>query len=273
MKSTPQLLQYQAERGQLLDALLDLLQHDPAVRAAWLFGSMGRGDEDALSDLDLWVVVEDGQFPAILADPRAWAARVGQPVLWLEVPQNAPQGGAYGMTCYPGAVAPLIVDWYWQPCGLAHIPGEVRLLFERAAAGQADGEKRLERRDSPPHFGEGQPLAPAKPPLLHTLSFFWLMLMITAKYAAREPFAPRLDLLPYLLGPLAEAHQILGLDSEPVGEDTPSPGEKIRLLRCLSGRMSACMAALARLGEEVPTPVEPEARRYLDLIASLLPEG
>ncbi len=30
----------------------DLLKRDPGVRAAWLWGSHGRGDGDALSDIE-----------------------------------------------------------------------------------------------------------------------------------------------------------------------------------------------------------------------------
>ena len=44
-----------AERDALLARAVERLQADARVGAAWLFGSLGRGEEDALSDLDLWV--------------------------------------------------------------------------------------------------------------------------------------------------------------------------------------------------------------------------
>jgi hypothetical protein len=37
---------YGAERDHLLHRITDLLRDDPCVAAAWLFGSLGRGDAD-----------------------------------------------------------------------------------------------------------------------------------------------------------------------------------------------------------------------------------
>src|SRR4051812_13184180 len=45
---------YRAERDTLLRRVQQALERDPRVAAAWLFGSLGRGSEDALSDLDLF---------------------------------------------------------------------------------------------------------------------------------------------------------------------------------------------------------------------------
>ena len=92
---------------------------------------MGRGDEDELSDLDLWVILNNVDIECIIARPPKYTSQIGNPVLSLEAPQNAPQGGAYLMTCYDAPIAPHIVDWYWQPQSLAYIPGQVRLLFDK----------------------------------------------------------------------------------------------------------------------------------------------
>ena len=58
MKSAALLDHYLHERTLLLKTISEFLARYPRVKAAWLFGSMGRGDEDALSDIDLWVIVD-----------------------------------------------------------------------------------------------------------------------------------------------------------------------------------------------------------------------
>ncbi len=49
------LLTYEAERAALLQAIVRHACADARVVAAWLFGSLGRSDGDALSDLDVWL--------------------------------------------------------------------------------------------------------------------------------------------------------------------------------------------------------------------------
>ena len=112
MKSITLLDDYLEERNQLLRTITNLLERDPIVKAAWLAGSFGRGGEDALSDFDLWVIVDDDQFHKIITQPHQYTSKIGNPVLFLEAPQNAPEGGAYLMTCYDAPVAPHIIDWY-----------------------------------------------------------------------------------------------------------------------------------------------------------------
>ncbi len=49
------LLTYEAERAALLETIVQHARADARVVAGWLFGSLGRGDGDALSDLDVWL--------------------------------------------------------------------------------------------------------------------------------------------------------------------------------------------------------------------------
>src|SRR5437868_5689604 len=103
-----------AERAALLQRAIALLKADERVCAAWLFGSLGRGDADDLSDLDLWVVVEDEHIEEIVAARRDYVARLAEPLLMEEAPQNAPAGGGYLLALYGGDGGPHQVDWYWQ---------------------------------------------------------------------------------------------------------------------------------------------------------------
>jgi len=59
---------HSAERDILLQRAQAVLAQDSRVSAAWLFGSLGRGDADELSDLDLFIIVADEQHEAIVAD-------------------------------------------------------------------------------------------------------------------------------------------------------------------------------------------------------------
>ena len=252
---------YREERSQLLRTISEKLEKDPTVKAAWLFGSLGRGDEDALSDLDLWVVVDDAHIDPIRADPRQVTSQMGHPILFLEAPQNAPFAGAYLMTCYDAPVAPHIVDWYWQPQSHAFIPAQVRLLFDRAD---------LPHNDQPIRLADPPPDNEIVERPMHIISFFWMMLMINAKRAWRDPLAPEMALLPYLIDPMTKIQQILS-QSDPLRIDNlpphSLPGEKIQLLYTLANQMREWMAALVERGEQVPDLIAPGAYRYLEFVS------
>ncbi|MEX2032526.1 MAG: nucleotidyltransferase domain-containing protein, partial [Dehalococcoidia bacterium] len=48
----------------------ELVEADGRVRAAWLQGSFARGDQDAWSDVDFYVAVEDEAFEEFARDMR-----------------------------------------------------------------------------------------------------------------------------------------------------------------------------------------------------------
>jgi hypothetical protein len=258
---------YLEERNQLLKNISGLLERDPRVKAAWLWGSLGRGDGDALSDIDLWIILDDDQIENVISQLRQYTWQVGNPVLFLEAPQNAPEGGAYLMTCYDAPVAPHIVDWYWQPKSLAFIPGQVRLLFDRAG---------LVHQDRPVQFPGRPARKETEERPIHFISFFWMMLMITAKQAFRSPWAEEMELIPLLVEPLAKTQQFLRQERILLSEEIPPhqrPGEKVQLLYKLADQMSELVETIAGQGEEVPGSITPGAYRYLKLIDRLIQEG
>ena len=102
------------ERDALLRGIVDSLQRDERIATAWLWGSLGRGDGDALSDIDLWVVLADEAFPAVFADLPAFVAQVAPPLLTRDEPHNAPPGGAYQTVVYDGETGAHLTDWYFQ---------------------------------------------------------------------------------------------------------------------------------------------------------------
>lgn len=108
------------ERDALLARMYDVLAADHRVRASWIEGSVGRGEDDGFSDLDVGVVIADHDVPllagppdrpmtytALTSSPRArFAAAVTEPLLVMEAPHNAPQGGAFLSTFVSGSQGP-----------------------------------------------------------------------------------------------------------------------------------------------------------------------
>ena len=252
------------ERDELLRRAHHLLEADDRVEAAWLFGSLGRGTADGLSDLDLFVVVRDEGVAQIDALARAHVDGLGTPLLLLDAPQNAPSQGIYFMALYEGEAGPHQVDWYWQPRSAARLPTETRLLFERTP---------LPRQDTPTLFAYQS--VPEWPPLKgaeEAVNFFWVMLLITAKYIARSPHERGMGLFTYATDTLRSVEEFVGestpLDLDRVDE-VVDPVEKIAHLRRLAEQMTRKLPRLAEMGGKVPTGIVSSAHRYLEFIERL----
>lgn len=252
---------YRAEGDALLDRLTQLLEQDDRVLAAWLFGSHGQGNADDLSDLDLMAVVADEHIAALVAGHREYADRVGKPALVLEAPQNAPEGGGYLQILYEGPLGPHQVDWYWQPQSTAAIPSDAQSLFDRAGLPRQSGPTVFTARPGV-HADVDRPM--------HFIGFFWSMLLVAAKYAARSPDAESMELLPYVLPSLNQARAYLGSTQPPLSvDDLPlhrAPPAKLAVLRRLADDMRGPMAQIAARGEPVPTEIAASTYRYFDLI-------
>ncbi|MGH9102737.1 MAG: nucleotidyltransferase domain-containing protein [Acidimicrobiales bacterium] len=86
---------------------------DPAVSATGLVGSLGRGDADDWSDVDLLIVVPDSQV-----DHYADATQLpgSEQAMWsIDARHIAPRGaGTVGVRCIIDGL-PLNVDWYAYP--------------------------------------------------------------------------------------------------------------------------------------------------------------
>lgn len=262
MHKTLHLAHYAAERDELLLRIQAHLHSEPCVTAAWLWGSHGRGDADAWSDLDLWIVVADDALAAIRADPQAFVAPIGDPLLVVDAPQNAPHAGAYLLTVYAGRTGPQQVDWYWQAHAAAYAPPDAHLLVARAP---------LARHDGAPSFpGAPSPQRTAAEELAHNVHFFWAMLLIAAKYIARLPEAPEvllLDLVQAALGKVDERLGVAHAMHDDQGEVVATPAQKLAVLRGLARQMADRMPMAAAQGAAIPGPeIIVQFERYLALI-------
>lgn len=120
---------YRASRDALLQHILAVLSADERFVAAWLTGSLARGEEDDLSDLDLSVVVADPfseQFcscsPVAVtcntsSERQALYERFGPPLVLREDRSWLGEGSCFNHVSYRETA--LVVDWvfisilYW----------------------------------------------------------------------------------------------------------------------------------------------------------------
>lgn len=247
------------ERDALLRRITTGLKNDPRVAAAWLFGSLGRGDQDALSDLDLFLIVAEEHSEAIQASIREFVAPFGELLLVVEAPQNAPQGGAYLMALYAGQTGPHQVDWYWQAQSRAKVPTQTAVLFDRVGLPRDTKSTTFDAMNPGVEWDIEKAVANA-------VCSFWAMLLITAKYAFRTPDEAQMPLLPYVLKPLREAAAFAqGAAEIAVEAAVPHPtfAGKLERLRALAGEMTALMPQLAMKGVAVPADIVPQAVDYL----------
>jgi hypothetical protein len=160
-----------ADRARLLAALTRLLDEDGRVVAAWLRGSLGRGDEDDVSDIDLHVATEDGA----LADFDGLLALPGRPLL-VQTVFSAPRGGATRCVLYAGEHGPQQVDWMLWPRSVAVLHPPARALFARSPITVAASERYETLID--------QPAGDAGPG--HGEATCWLFALIAARYLTRR---------------------------------------------------------------------------------------
>jgi predicted nucleotidyltransferase len=123
-----------AEQRALLDALVGkavaVWSSEDAVDAIWLAGSLGRGDGDALSDVDLTLVAAPGRTQELVARVRERLGDVGPVAFVHDAPQNAPVEGTQLNVLYGTYPLPVEIDWsVWPP--VAERPSDVTALFER----------------------------------------------------------------------------------------------------------------------------------------------
>jgi len=119
-------------RDRLLVQLLGLLEADVAVDGVALVGSLGRGEEDNWSDIDL-LVLAGGQFiRQFMNEPAAspWA----RADLLSDGRHNSPAGATSLGTTHLRSGLPLWADLHVHPSGRTPWPADGRVVFERRPA-------------------------------------------------------------------------------------------------------------------------------------------
>jgi predicted nucleotidyltransferase len=171
---------YRQGREVLLTSIITELSADERCMAAWLTGSSARNNADAVSDLDITVVIAEPYSEVLCArqeqvshqttpERLALFSKFGEPALIHENNNNAPQFGTFTFVMYAGSA--LMVDWILIPQANAERPAQSRLLFDKGNIPSApDGSEDLEIN---------------KKAVAEQHAFFWMMTAITIKYIIR----------------------------------------------------------------------------------------
>lgn len=117
--------------GDILRRIQSQLEADDRVVALWLAGSHGRGSADALSDIDLWLAIEDDAIGELIRDPLTFVHAIVPTIMHIRAPSIAPSDGVYLLTWVATGDGFEQVDWYCMPVSSAHRPTQTRLLMER----------------------------------------------------------------------------------------------------------------------------------------------
>jgi predicted nucleotidyltransferase len=268
MSAQDLLRQRAAERDALVESAAALLNDDRRVVAAWLYGSLGRGTQDQLSDIDLWVVVQDEYIDEVCRECREYVAGLANPLVIVEAPQNAPPNGAFLTVLYEGKVAgPQHVDWNWQGVSAASLPGDAKVLL-----------RRVELPGSPsatPGSPEGRAGAASD-----QMAYFWMMVPVAAKYAVRGQPWEVVNLLSALRHALDRAAWLLGAGESPpeytIRSGVPPPVEPIEqiiFLRKLTGEAEELTRSIGYPTDTASSTAMNQVHEYLDLASQVIAES
>ena len=258
------LWEHRADRTVLLASLTASWRSDERIRAAYLWGSFGRGEADDLSDLDPWLLIADDAAAEMGPSLRQYAEQAGRLIIGKNTPQHAPPGGGYMSFLHEGRHGMLQVDCYWQPQSLALPEAEYAVLFDRPEEAYA-GQEYLKRDP----LEEAQGL---ESEVEHGLNFAWFMFLITAKYLARDP-SSGMGLMFYPKPGLDEAAARLGQAELLTPEDwavPEKPLEKVDRLRHLVGKTEQLRQAANTQGCTFSPLYTFCLRRYLDIVEGIL---
>ncbi len=256
-----------ALRTALLERIVTVLSSDQRFVALWLTGSVGRGEQDAYSDLDCTAVVS-AHAEVLCARPWLKAGHTtperlallqcfGTPVLVHEMHTNAPEGGTHMNVHYEDGIG---LDLNLVPLTHARRPQETRMLFASVEIPMlpppvpAPPEQRLEDA-------------------LELVTLFWIMAMAAAKYRLRGWDVAVQGMLAALRQQVDSVRRLLAGDSprfQRYATTMPlatTPAAQVATLQALCEDMEILMAELrARLPEAPPAPHE-QIARWLDQLS------
>ncbi len=109
--------------GSLLDRCTEVLGRDPRIRAAWVHGSIARGDADEVSDLDVIIAVADDDMPAFAAGWRDRLDKITPTVM------ARPSFGATGSWLAITPACQRFDLWVEAASGVASSPAHDRLVL------------------------------------------------------------------------------------------------------------------------------------------------
>lgn len=103
---------------------------DDAIEAH-VFGSIARGTNDALSDIDVWITFEDDKIQKVIEDRTSSYAKFGEIILLHELQNNFPLNGIQTAIIYKIDGELIRVDFYLCPFSSSRVLPDSKILFER----------------------------------------------------------------------------------------------------------------------------------------------
>lgn len=246
--------QYAHNREALLKKLVTFLTQDKRFVAAWLTGSLGRGEGDELSDFDLRVVVADAYAEDLcscgphaigtVTSPARLALyeQFGQPLILREDAGFKPTGGCYNHVIYRETA--MTVDWVLFPQKSALLPpDDYRLLFDKVGISR-------EPAPTPESLEERVELAS------RDVGFFWLMAAVGIKYLLRGDVVAWYSFMTAISQALQDVRRRIA-GEEPHYHHVVFPlvttrAQQVAQIRKLCSEMLGEMPKLAALGGHVP---------------------
>lgn len=275
-----------AEAAALLRRTTQALEQDERVDAAWLANSFGMPGDCGWSSAWLQVVVPDEHIDAFILGRHEQAALLGEPLITIEGPQNAPVGGAYLMALYDGVAGPYEIDWYWQPRSGAVIPEAVSIpsgvvaqvthvLFDRVGLERPEGLTMHSeyKREMPAALRKVWDARTEEQAAIddaaNTISFFWAMLLISARCVAASPSEADPPHLEFIAGVLSRAQAFAGIATDASAlQFRAGTASKTAALREMARAMEKVMPIAAERGAVVNPAIIDRAYRFLDLVAT-----
>lgn len=111
------------------DNIVDFFK-DEAIEAH-VFGSIARGTNDALSDIDIWITFDDDKVQKIIEDRMSCYAKFGEIILLHELQNNFPLNGIQTAIIYKIDDELIRVDFYLCPFSSSRVLPDSKILFEK----------------------------------------------------------------------------------------------------------------------------------------------
>jgi hypothetical protein len=244
---------YDDTRDRLLYDISTQLKGEDHVVAIWVTGSLGRGNGDAISDIDITVILTSEAAQLLCKRPFQQGGRTtperlelfsrfGHPAIIHENHNNAPPEGTFTFVQYDKTA--LIVDWTLAPQSQAVRPRDSRLLFDKIGIPIQLSAETLDT-------AERTRIASEK------AAFFWMMACVIVKYIVREDtllFNSWLDELHWLVNDV----EALLSGEEPTFDSKKrlplalTAEEQKEALRRVCHRMAALGPLIMEIGGYVP---------------------
>jgi predicted nucleotidyltransferase len=96
---------------------------------AHLFGSLVRGNSDAYSDIDIWLVFKDEDYSDVFKKRFEYYSQLGEVINSNEPPQNAPEGGVHTALLIKTGEVLVVADIFLCPLSKAFITEQSKKLF------------------------------------------------------------------------------------------------------------------------------------------------